>query len=300
MTKETAPIIDPKLNALLIGGGSTYGNGKDLAEQGELLSVGLEMTGEQKPEVLIVPSARWIKEGPIDTIVGRFVDHYKSLGVNARPLHGFLYEPHEMLYPTIEEMPVVDSRMPSHDELEERIRKANLIFTLGGDSHRMLQAVWKPYGIDGMMTDAIHSGTIVSGSSAGMLYPFANMQTDASSLKTPEDKDFHVTEGLGLIPDTIAAAHYDTTPKDNPGHPRKEDFEARMADRRELGELGIGVDEHAALQIVNGGILRVVAGWDNGSSPRQVHTIHYRDPSQAPVMRDLGPQDDTFTTADLV
>lgn len=296
LSPELQADINPNLHAVLIGGGKPYATGIDL-RQGNLLELGLEMTGCDKPNALIIPSARWKSQAAIERIVERLTEYYRSRGVGATALHPFLYEQHSFQEPALSDLTVGPGRMPSRGELENRIGEANVTFILGGDTHRMLKQVWRPNDIDTMLAQAIDRGAIMTGSSAGALAWFEGMMSDSSSRRREAGTDydgFRYVDGLGYIRNTIGNAHHNTAPNDRPDAVRSRSFERLLADHE--GKLGIGIDEHAALVLCGNGIARVRTD-RLGSSGGGVHAI--RAVNGQVTERMLEPDSGEFSLSDL-
>ncbi len=293
------PSIDPGFQAVLIGGGENYGLHRDSNTPDLLLDSGLELTGLQKPNVLIIPSARWKSEEGVNAATQSFADYYTNKGLKTEILHPHLYEPqvgdNRLVALDLEMSP---SRVPSFGELTEKIEAADLTFVLGGDSHRMLNMVWKPLGIGALLAEAIRRGAVMSGTSAGTLAWFDGGHSDASSLqKDPlKAEKYHYVKGLGYIHGTVVGPHYDGAPANQVDRPRKASFHDMMYRRRRLGELGLGIDNNAAIRITTGGLVEVLKGRGDGN--REVHAIHHRRGSQ--VNRTVTPADGQFELSELV
>lgn len=265
------PTVDPDLRAVLIGGGQAYNAGPTDYTNDPLLELGLDMSGVIKPNVLIVPSARWKAAAKaVDKLLG----YYHDRGLPATSLHPFLYESHSLAYPTLEDLPIDPDVIPSPAELTDKTEAADVVFILGGDTNRMLNQVWSHLGIDTLLKQAVKRGAIMSGTSAGTVAWFKGGQTDGNSLKTAKSQTYHYVSGLNLIHQTIAGPHYDSAPLNHPGRPRQKSFNDMLYRRRALGELGLGIDNNAALQVIGNGMLRVAEG--NAPGRRTITSMHYR------------------------
>jgi peptidase E len=84
----------------------------------------------------------------------------------------------------------------------ERITGADIVFVGGGNTANML-AVWRVHGVDEALREAWESGTIMCGSSAGMICWFEAGITD--SFRPGLDG---MRDGLGFLPGS-ACPHYD-------------------------------------------------------------------------------------------
>ncbi|MES2971190.1 MAG: Type 1 glutamine amidotransferase-like domain-containing protein [Patescibacteria group bacterium] len=292
-----APQINPNFRGVLIGGDPAH-DYQDPHSSNILLDAGLEMTGQQSPNVLIIPSARWRSETGVNNVSRRYLNYYGKVAT-AAVLHPFLYQPHNLKRPRLEDLPIDLSRLPLSNEMSEKIEAADLVFVLGADTNRMLNQVWRPHGIVEMLAKAIERGVVMSGTSAGALVWFDGCLSDSSSLQTSRDltkpESYHYMKGLSYISNSVAAPHYDSHSANQSRISRKESFCKMMYKRRKLGELGLGIDNNAALEIVDGRASVVVGGRDGR---RSVYARHYRNGSLE--KRVLTPRDASFTFAELV
>ena len=296
-----SPSIDPAFQAVLIGGGQPQppksGEGSWPATD-ELLDKSLEMAGNSRPNVLLVTSARWASRQSVEYLVAGYTNYYQNRGATTAVLHPYLYPTERITDGTsLAESPIDLAKVPSQAELTERTEAADVVFVLGGDTHRLLNQVWRPLGIDHLLESAMRRGAIISGVSAGAIAWFKGVQTASSSSRSDEsirDYDgFQYIDALGWIANTICGAHYDQLYK---GHPRQTSFHNMMQDRRALGELGLGIDNDAALQITAGGVARVLQS-PAGNGNKQIHAVTYRgDNAQTTV---LDPASGTFNLSDL-
>ncbi len=255
---ELAP--NPNMNAVLIGGGK-------LDEDPTLLDRGLELSGAEKPNVLMIPTAKATQLAH-DSYVQRIGDTYSSLGATTDLLHDFtLGEPD-----SLGNQPADLSKMPSREEMLNKFGNADVIFTFGGNTRKMIHDVWIPTGIVEMLDEQINNGTVVSGISAGAIAPFAGGHSDWQEYETNRGFDnsiptsqpdlekgwnYDYVEGLGYIPSHIAIPHYDKSTAD--GEPREDSSHRMLSELSKNGEVkGIGIDNYAALEIIAGGLARAV------------------------------------------
>lgn len=270
MSETLQPEVAPYLNAVLIGGGEAYRYGKNLDTEGGFLDLSIAMTGSEHPHALLIHSAR---SKAIPTVTGRLEAYYNSRGATFDVLHPFFYVTDE------EGRATPDGKLnpettPSPAELAERIEAANVIFVLGGDTNRMLNMAWRPLGIDTLLREAAQRGTVMTGVSAGTIAWFEGGHTDGDTLTPPgAQPKFHYIQALGLISRTVVCPHYDATPKNEPNRKREPSFDSMMYRRREKEELGVGIDNLAAIQITTGGLVRALQ--HKGEGRRHVHTISY-------------------------
>jgi peptidase E len=257
MSSEHLPSVNKNFNALLIGGGKNYGSGNISEENDPILDTGLMMTGLGKPNVLIVPSARWKAEQGVNKVVDGYIDYYRNKGLGATVLHPFLYHPHNIETPSLTDLEFDPARVPSQGELEDSIGKADLLFVLGGDTNRMINQIWKPLGIDVMLHSAIERGAVMSGTSAGSVAWFEGGNSDSSSLhaeRPNSEPTYNFVAGLGYIARTVVCPHYDATSPRSGAISREKSFHNMMYRRASKKELGIGIDDNTAIKISNGTI----------------------------------------------
>ncbi|MBA2361513.1 MAG: peptidase E [Actinobacteria bacterium] len=84
----------------------------------------------------------------------------------------------------------------------ERITGADIVFVGGGNTANML-AVWRVHGVPEVLREAWESGTVMCGSSAGMICWFEAGVTDSFGPQLEGMQD-----GLGFLPGS-ACPHYD-------------------------------------------------------------------------------------------
>lgn len=248
--------VDPSLNALLIGGGILNKEPQDSGSR-DLLEHALDMTGSEKtPNVLHIPTAEATLEMHND-YTWRIGSAFESLGAIHTVLHDFILDEEA----TGANKPPVLSRLPSADKLEERIRSSDLIFVAGGNTRKMLE-VWRSAGIDQYLEQAIRAGIVVSGISAGAIAWAEGGHSDSDSYETDADYDktgengwtYQYIPALGYLA-TVIAPHYDSHAKGRAS--REEDFTDMMLERPD--QVGIGIDNNTAVQIVNGNLEKVMS-----------------------------------------
>lgn len=268
--KEPLPQIPEQLNAIAIGGGKLD------TESPDLLDRGIELSGvEGRPNVLMIPTAKGTKSAH-ESYVDRIGRHFMGVGTDFNVLHPFLLD--ETKKDSNGNMPVNLSLLPSEEELAEMFGNADVIFTAGGNTRKMLQDVWVPREIDKLLHQKIMEGTPIEGISAGAIKMFMGGHSDWQSYETNKPYDpaiptghadlskgwnYDYVEGLGYIP-TTSIPHYDTNTE---GGEAREDSSHRMiAERFSQGikEKVIGIDNNAALEITKGGMARAIQG--EGSS----------------------------------
>jgi len=215
-----------------------------------ILKEALDLSGAEKPKVLVVATAE-----PTEAWYNEFIqgtnERFKKLGANVTNLHEF-------------------GKAPSQDEIDEKIGTADTIWVAGGDTLHMME-FWKEHGIDVALGRAAQRGAVMSGGSAGMLAWMEQGHSDSLSYRVPEGEpwDYIFVKGLGYI-NVTAIPHFDSM-KD--GELRSEDFKKKFKANDALPNVGLGIDNMAALSIVDGQY-RVIST-PNEKYPRaQVHILH--------------------------
>lgn len=178
----------------------------------------LESTGKSSPNLLFIPTASGDSEGYWQTIQNVFGG---ELGAATSVL---------ML-----------SKEPPDSEIEEKIGEADAIYVGGGNTRKMLD-LWKSRGVDTLLKNAYKQGTLLSGLSAGAICWFEYASADSPRFDNPEDTEFVLIEGLGIVRG-LASPHHIREPKR---------IEVLPDLVRETGSIGFGIDDNAALEIVDG------------------------------------------------
>jgi dipeptidase E len=88
------------------------------------------------------------------------------------------------------------------DDWRERIGGADIVFVGGGNTANML-AVWRVYGVPEVLQEAWEAGSVMCGTSAGMICWFEAGVTDSFGPQLEGMRD-----GLGFLPGS-ACPHYD-------------------------------------------------------------------------------------------
>ncbi len=166
------------MNIVAIGGG----------ERTPHMIKALDLTGEEKPRALIIPSAA-STQSSFDKKVGIYSQAFEELGVTADVLHQY-------------------GEMPSKDEIDEKIGNADLLYTFGGNSPYMIRTLAEQ-GSDKAIFDAVRKGKVHAGLSAGALLPFRLALSNPVSNPSEVDWEYEYLEpGVNLI-DAVATAHAD-------------------------------------------------------------------------------------------
>lgn len=210
------------------------GGGKFDDGIGKLLKQSLELTDAQKPNVLIIPTAR-PTEAAFEQSMQTYGSFYRNtLGLPTRVLHAF-------------------GQIPSKHTLEEKIEEADVIYINGGDTATMM-GIWRDHGIDELLKKRALGGVVLSGVSAGAIAPFQWGHSDSPRYKVDDDKpwDYIPVSGLGLI-NAGVTPHNNTTPTIHQT-PRAEMFKNMFAEQSEnFGtRYGFGIDNNAAVCVISG------------------------------------------------
>lgn len=137
---------------------------------------------------------------------------------------------------------------PSIEVIKEKVKTADIIY-VGGGSTRFLLKTWRSLGVDKLIIEAYHKGTILSGLSAGSICWYEFGHSDSNRIETNgESTDFIKVKGLGLL-EGINCPHYNLPE-------RTEDFPKMMKNE---SLKGIAIDENCALVYKNGTIYEILS-----------------------------------------
>eukprot|EP00294_Goniomonas_avonlea_P001383 CAMPEP_0114542180 /NCGR_PEP_ID=MMETSP0114-20121206/1703_1 /TAXON_ID=31324 /ORGANISM="Goniomonas sp, Strain m" /LENGTH=308 /DNA_ID=CAMNT_0001726471 /DNA_START=64 /DNA_END=990 /DNA_ORIENTATION=+ len=171
----------------------------------------------------------------------------------------------------------VADEAPSLAELEELVKKADVLLVSGGNTLFAMDR-WKKLGVDRLMRDAMERNAVLAGGSAGAICWFDAGHSDsadpdsfkeamlaASSTEGDESStapqsaaearswEYIRVPCLGFLPGLVCP-HHDKTQSN--GVLRASDFDAMLL--RHSGERGIGIDHWAAL-VVDGDRYSVIS-----------------------------------------
>ncbi|MCH8186622.1 MAG: peptidase E [Chloroflexi bacterium] len=206
-------------------GGGDFRTGETLALDREVV----RLTGTSRPRALFIPTA---SSDSVEDWEAFRAAYGGELGCDAYVLN-LLTVP------------------PSSRELAEAILSSDLVYVGGGNTLKMMRR-WRKLGVDLLLRQAYDRGIVLSGVSAGAICWFRYGHSDSMSFYRPEAWSYIRVEGMGLI-DATACPHYDG---DTAGVKRATDFQ-EMVKRR--GDLGIGIDNCCALEVVDGGYRVIVS-----------------------------------------
>lgn len=176
----------------------------------------LNLSGKERPKVCFLSQATAEDK---DYIIG-FYEHFTRLG--AEPSWQSLF-----------------GRVPRN--WKEHILAQDIIYVGGGNTKSML-ALWRDWGMDEVLKEASHNGTILSGVSAGAICWFEQCVTDSIW-------PLGVIDGLGWLKGS-ACPHYDAEPERRP----------TVLEMVKNGELipGYVMQDHAAAHYIDGELHKFV------------------------------------------
>lgn len=144
----------------------------------------LDMSGRERPRVMFLPTA----VGDADSSIVSFYERFAS---RAEASHLKLFG------------------APESARWRPQLLAQDVVVVSGGNTANAL-AVWRAHGVDSALRDAWEAGTIMCGSSAGMICWFECSVTDSFGLQLEPLRD-----GLGFLPGS-ACPHYDGEPTRRP------------------------------------------------------------------------------------
>jgi peptidase E len=195
-------------------------------EAGRLIQFVLNLTGKERPRICLVPTAG--AEAP--EFIVRF---YEELSGRADCSHvSFFPWPRE--------------------NLREHVLSQDAVFVSGGNTANML-AVWRVHGFDRILREAWEQGTVLAGSSAGMICWFEAGVTDSFG---PQLEG--MSDGLGFLRGS-ACPHYDGEER------RRPVYQELVANGFPAG---VAADDTAALRYVGTELKEVVAVRDEARAYR--------------------------------
>jgi len=222
------PTIPKEAKMILAGGGVYYKSARPLLE------MGLNLSGKEKPNVLIIPTPKKIQAAFEKLVDGSNKMYGEELGVNVDFLHNF-------------------EEMPDYETMQNKFNNSDVIYLSGGNTRHAME-LWKKHGIDTMLSDAMRKGKIITGISAGALAWFKECHSDPTEHDAPEGStlDYTIVNGMGNI-DTIASAHTNSH-KTPDGRLRLEHLKDYLESQKKDGliEYGLGIDNNAAIVALNG------------------------------------------------
>jgi len=179
----------------------------------------LSATGEAKPKICFVGTAT----GDASICIDGF---YKAFGATSSvPTHLSLYKP------------------PTQD-LRSFVLEQDAVYVGGGNTRNLL-ALWKEWGLDRILGEALRAGIVLAGISAGSICWFEQGLSD--SIKTGE---LHPLKCLGFLPGSNCP-HYD-------GEVQRRPVYRRFIAGGEMSD-GFAADDGAALHFIDGVFAKAVS-----------------------------------------
>jgi peptidase E len=176
----------------------------------------LNLSGKERPKVCFLPQATAESS---DYIIG-FYDAFTKFG--AEPSWQSLF-----------------GRVPRN--WKEHILAQDIIYVGGGNTKSMV-ALWRDWGMDEVLKEALNNGTILSGVSAGAICWFEQCVTDSVW-------PLGAIQGLGWLKGS-ACPHYD-------GEPERRPTVLQMVKDGEIIP-GIAMQDHAAAHYIDGELHKIV------------------------------------------
>lgn len=213
------------MNIVAMGGG----------ERTQAFSHSIELTGSEKPAVLIIPTA-CSTEPSYGKKVPLTLQRFRQLGVEATVLHDF-------------------GERPSREQLTHELGRASLIYTIGGNTPYMLEELNTFGGFDALCS-ALRSGTVHAGTSAGALLPFELAHSNVAKKPVEEEWDYEYLTTLGVV-QGVATAHanqHDPTPGGIRADSR---LQALIATFPLSVDVGYAIDNDASLVMTEAGTIAI-------------------------------------------
>lgn len=136
----------------------------------------VKLTGKAHPKVLFIPTAS--SDGPSYT--KSFIKVYgEKLGCPVDVLR-------------------LIAEKPSHKEIAEKIRAADLIYVGGGNTLMMMNK-WRRLGVDKLLIEAHQRGTVLAGVSAGAICWYEWGVSDSRQFYDKNSHEYIRVRGLGLV-----------------------------------------------------------------------------------------------------
>jgi dipeptidase E len=179
----------------------------------------LSLAETSKPKVTFVATA----SGDSDSYIERFYTSFRTL--RCKPSHLSLFK-------------------PQYSDLRSFVLEQDVVY-VGGGSTRNLLVLWKEWGLDVILKEALQAGVILAGLSAGSICWFEQGVTDSV-----EAGRLHAIPCLGFLPGSNCP-HYDGEAARRPAYHRLL-REGRI-------QSGYAADDGAGLHFVGGELVRCVS-----------------------------------------
>ena len=194
----------------------------------------IRLSGKRHPCFLFIPTASSDYERYWDVIK----KYYEQLGCKADVL--FLIR-----------------QKPTHQEIRDKILKADIIY-VGGGNTLMMMKLWKKRGVDVLLKQAHKKNVVLCGMSAGSICWFNSGHSDSMSFYHPKRWRYINVRGLGLIKG-IHCPHFNGQTL---WKKRRGDFQKMI---KMVGGFGIAIDNDCAIEFVNGQY-RVIASRESANA----------------------------------
>ncbi|MFO7611381.1 MAG: peptidase E, partial [Clostridia bacterium] len=197
-------------------GGGEFKNGSG---QGGTLAIDREIVGlceKDRPGLLFIPTA---SRDSIEYCNG--IGEYFSVEFNCNVNFLKLYE------------------SPGRDEIRKAVMSADIIYTGGGNTYRMMKA-WRRFGVDSLLIEAWKKGTVMSGMSAGAICWFRYGASDSRKFINPK-ADMIKVRGLDFIHIGVCP-HYDMEPE-------RREYLRRLI--RRSPDVVLALDDCCAMEIID-------------------------------------------------
>ena len=203
------------MKLMLIGGGDIGKSGTKY-ETDEIDKKIVKLCGKEKPNFLFIGLA----SNFADSYYKLIKDIYKNLGC---------------------ETGKISNKTLTHIEVvEEKIRKADIIYIGGGDTVKLVN-ILKENGIDKMLREKLDTECVLAGISAGAIAYLKSGLSDTEIINNISDNYVKV-DGLGFI-DYMFVPHFSSDPK------KREDLNEVLKDNK--NELALCVDNCAAIEVTD-------------------------------------------------
>ncbi|NLX11142.1 MAG: type 1 glutamine amidotransferase-like domain-containing protein [Chloroflexi bacterium] len=186
----------------------------------------LSQVNTPRPKVCYLPQAG----GESRDFIVRFYDAFVRLG--AQPSWFSLFGR-------------VDANWP------EQLLSQDILY-VGGGNTRSLLALWRGWGVDGVLREALARGIVLAGISAGAICWFEQSVTDSVW-------PLGVLDGFGFLAGSCCP-HYDSEPERRPA------YQQFIAEQKVLP--GLALDDHVAAHFVDGMLEHIVAAKSGAAAYR--------------------------------
>lgn len=212
--------LKPKRRILAIGGGGTRASDRDRL----MLKYIISLTGKKDPLVCLLPTAS--ADNPESIVT--WYENTNDLECRARHMR-------------------LINNSTNLKSLEKQLLSMDAFYVGGGNTLNML-AIWKAQGVDTILRKAWEQGTVMAGSSAGMICWFEQGVSDS----LPER--LSSVESLGFLKGSVCP-HYNHRDRDG-RRDRQESFHRLLL----AGDIkdGIACDDGAALLYEDDKLVRIV------------------------------------------